>query len=185
MATVQRMGVMGYTGILYKEESFAARASGEVQTLILSSVLLEQMFGASLQETLIRSRILASIRQLEELQHLRMDQLDGLASLYELVTVAPNETLERPAFRLGFNLRGQAQATLLNKEGKELREPMLLKDPGKVLISEDADMEADSKRGPSRSHLCLISWLLCHVLSHDLLIYALFYIMSYYVLKEM
>ena len=80
-----------------------------------------------------------------------MDQLDGLASLYELVTVLPNETVERPAFRLGFNLRGQAEATLMNKEGKELRAPVLLKDPGRVLISEDADMEADSKWGPQRA----------------------------------
>eukprot|EP00913_Durusdinium_trenchii_P029607 g27751.t1 len=145
VAMVERMGVIGYTGILYKddgfqEETFTAIAKGPVQTLILSSTLLQQMFGTSLEETIIRSRILMSIRQQEE--HLSCGVLDGLASLYELVNVKPGETIERPCFRLGFSLRGQVKASLI-KEGKEIREPVILKDRGKVLIPEDADIEAD------------------------------------------
>lgn len=144
IALVERMGVMGYTGVLYKEETFKAIARGSVQTLVLSSTLLQEMFGNALEETIIRSRILTSIRQQEELQHLRMDQLDGLASLYESIILKPGEVHERPAFRLGFILQGQAEATLINKEGLVIREPVILKDRGKVLIPEDADIEDKS-----------------------------------------
>lgn len=141
MAVVERMAVMGYTGVLYKEEAFNGIARGSVQTMVLSSTLLQQMFGSALEETIIRSRILTSIRQQEELQHLRMDQLDGLASLYESIILKPGEVHERSVFRLGFILQGEAEARLMNKEAQVIREPVILKDQGKVLIPEDADIE--------------------------------------------
>ncbi|CAK9037175.1 unnamed protein product [Durusdinium trenchii] len=78
----------------------------------------------------------------KDLQHLRMDQLDGLASLYELVNVKPGETIERPCFRLGFSLRGQVKARGYGTH-RCYDKYVSLRGVGKVLIPEDADIEAD------------------------------------------
>ncbi|CAK9038103.1 cGMP-dependent protein kinase (PbPKG) [Durusdinium trenchii] len=104
---VRGMGVIGYTGILYKDD-------GQQEEHLSCG----------------------------DLQHLRMDQLDGLASLYELVNVKPGETIERPCFRLGFSLRGQVKARGYGTH-RCYDKYVSLRGVGKVLIPEDADIEAD------------------------------------------
>ncbi|CAJ1349953.1 unnamed protein product [Effrenium voratum] len=143
VAVVERMGVLGYAGVLHKEESFNGVAIGPVQTLLLDWLLLQQMFGSQLEETVMKSRVMCTIRNQEELKHLRMDQLDGLASLVEVVDVFPGMKVERPSFRLGFSLGGKAKASLHTKDGKGIREAVVLKDRGAVLIPEDADCEME------------------------------------------
>ncbi|CAE7378152.1 for, partial [Symbiodinium sp. CCMP2456] len=142
VSLVERMGVVGDGGLLCKEEALKAVACGAVQTLVLDRTLLEQMFGTNLEETVIRSRILDTLRQQEDLIHLRVDQLDGLASLCEVIDLQPGSTIERSSYRLGFSLVGQAEAALVDRDGN-VRPPVQLSARGKVLYPEDADLDGD------------------------------------------
>jgi len=142
VSVVERMGVVGDGGLLCKEEALKAVACGAVQTLALDRTLLEQMFGTNLEETVIRSRILDTLRQQEDLIHLRVDQLDGLASLCEVIDLQPGSTIERSSYRLGFSLAGQAEAALLDRDGN-VRPPVQLSARGNVLHPEDADLDGD------------------------------------------
>ncbi|CAE7701266.1 for [Symbiodinium microadriaticum] len=142
VSVVERMGVVGDGGLLCKEEALKAVACGAVQTLVLDRTLLEQMFGTNLEETVIRSRILDTLRQQEDLIHLRVDQLDGLASLCEVIDLQPGSTIERSSYRLGFSLAGQAEAALVDRDGN-VRPPVQLSARGEVLYPEDADLDGD------------------------------------------
>eukprot|EP00930_Biecheleria_cincta_P046677 TRINITY_DN3221_c0_g1_i4.p1 TRINITY_DN3221_c0_g1~~TRINITY_DN3221_c0_g1_i4.p1 ORF type:complete len:1818 (-),score=378.96 TRINITY_DN3221_c0_g1_i4:321-5774(-) len=111
--------VLGECGVLFQDEPRDLIAEGEVHTLVLSRILLLEIFGAQVQDIVLHGRITSLLQSTEGMDGLKADQIQKLGELVEVVELREADfVLCRPWFFMAFCLRGQLEATLEGKNAE-------------------------------------------------------------------
>lgn len=116
VCNVDRFQLIGHHAIAFGCQEFTVVAESHVEVLILSKVLLEDMFGDQLCDVFVREIVLDALKRHEVFSRLSVEQVDAAAMTCCLHTLRPGCEIELEDVRLLACLHGAGEGKLFSNE---------------------------------------------------------------------